>query len=480
MKSRTLIILASIVIIAIIVTQIFKGKTENAPEEKPAYEVETIMTSALTKEIVLQKSALMKAGTQANITAQSSGRIGGIYVRAGERVIAGQILAEIDDTYGTTNNARDEATIALETSRLSLASTTLSLDQSVASTKIAYEKAKKDNDAAKLSTTADLETGKSKAQLDYENFITTQEKTISSFETNYKNQLETFQIFITNVVESLDTLIGITEKNKELNDKYVYLLGARKPETLDISREKIIALFPYLNWAPTDKDDVLIRIQKLKNVYESINIALSATENVLLESLVDVSVFSETTRATQRAMIDTYQAQYSINVSSLSGMYNSVQTFFATYEKERLSREKTIQTTEENSLDTLQLAKNAYETAQKTREVTLKQLSQNIAAASVRLRNAQGNVNRLTITAPVSGVVGKVQVDEGEEVSAGRAIIDIASDDAECDITVDSATLAQFEVGTDVRVNYRGESLPGKIASISPIADKGLNFSVKI
>lgn len=139
-----------------------------------------------------------------------------------------------------------------------------------------------------------------------------------------------------------------------------------------------------------------------------------------------------------------------------------------------------MKTAEENSRDTLELAKNSYETAEKTRDVTLKQLNQNISAAAVRLRNAQGNVNRLTITAPVSGVVGKVQVDEGEEVTNGRAIIDIASDDAECDITVDSATLAQLEVGTEVRVSYRGESLPGKIISISPIADRGLNFSVKI
>jgi multidrug efflux pump subunit AcrA (membrane-fusion protein) len=105
MNSRTLLILGGIVLVAIIVTNIFTGNKNAALEENPAYEVETVMAGALTKEIMLQKSALMKAGTQANITAQASGRIGGIYVRAGERVIAGQILAEIDDTYGTTNNA---------------------------------------------------------------------------------------------------------------------------------------------------------------------------------------------------------------------------------------------------------------------------------------------------------------------------------------------------------------------------------------
>ncbi len=56
----------------------------------------------------------------------------------------------------------------------------------------------------------------------------------------------------------------------------------------------------------------------------------------------------------------------------------------------------------------------------------------------------------------------------------------MASHDAEGEITVDSATLEHIDVGMDVSVNYRGETLPGKIATITPIADKGLNFSVKI
>lgn len=207
MNSRTLMILGGIVLVAIIVTNIFTGNKDAALEENPAYEVETVMAGALTKEIMLQKSALMKAGTQANITAQASGRIGGIYVRAGERVIAGQILAEIDDTYGTTNNARDEAAIALETAKLSLASTTLSLNQSVASAKIAYEKAQKDYEAAKLSGTTDPTTGKSKAQLDYENFITTQEKTLAGYETTYQSQLQSFQSFLANVIDTTDSLL---------------------------------------------------------------------------------------------------------------------------------------------------------------------------------------------------------------------------------------------------------------------------------
>lgn len=217
-------ILGGIVLVAIIVTNIFTGNKDTAPEENSFYEVETVMAGALTKEIMLQKSALMKAGTQANITAQASGRIGGIYVRAGERVIAGQILAEIDDTYGTTNNARDEAAIALETAKLSLASTTLSLNQSVASAKIAYEKAQKDYEAAKISATTDPTTGKSKAQLDYENFITTQEKTLAGYETTYQSQLQSFQSFLANVIDTTDTLLGVSDAKRNSNDLFDTLL----------------------------------------------------------------------------------------------------------------------------------------------------------------------------------------------------------------------------------------------------------------
>lgn len=43
MNSRTLLILGGIVLIAIIVTNIFKGDKDILAEEKPAYEVETVM-----------------------------------------------------------------------------------------------------------------------------------------------------------------------------------------------------------------------------------------------------------------------------------------------------------------------------------------------------------------------------------------------------------------------------------------------------
>jgi multidrug resistance efflux pump len=286
-------------------------------------------------------------------------------VRAGERVIAGQILAEIDDTYGTTNNARDEAAIALETAKLSLASTTLSLNQSVASAKIAYEKAQKDYEAAKLSGTTDPTTGKSKAQLDYENFITTQEKTLAGYETTYQSQLQSFQSFLANVIDTGDNLLGVSDSKQSSNDSFETFLSARDSQKKIIAEQALVKLLPYKTWSPNSSLSLIERVTELQRVYLIANEFLASVETVLINSVADSTFFTPTTLATYRSTIDGYQTQYSSISTGLVTYLNAAQTFLATYEKDRLSREKTVKTAEENSRDTLELAKNSYETAEK-------------------------------------------------------------------------------------------------------------------
>ncbi len=57
-------------------------------------------------------------------------------------------------------------------------------------------------------------------------------------------------------------------------------------------------------------------------------------------------------------------------------------------------------------------------------------------------------------------------------MTPGRRILEIASKDAECTITIESTMLNQLQVGTQVSVNYRGEVLRGSVASISPVANQ--------
>ncbi|MCB9807175.1 hypothetical protein H6768_04815 [Candidatus Peribacteria bacterium] len=67
---------------------------------------------------------------------------------------------------------------------------------------------------------------------------------------------------------------------------------------------------------------------------------------------------------------------------------NTAQSFLATYEKERLSREQSVQTTAENSRNSLELAKKTFETAKQALAIGQAQAEQSISTAALRLQNA--------------------------------------------------------------------------------------------
>ncbi len=99
-------------------------------------------------------------------------------------------------------------------------------------------------------------------------------------------------------------------------------------------------LMPYKTWTP-DPDLMLIeRVTELQRVYLIAIDVLTGLENVLINSVTDSTRFTPTTLATYRSTIDAYQTQYSSISSGLVTFLNAAQTFLATYEKERLSREK--------------------------------------------------------------------------------------------------------------------------------------------
>ncbi len=139
--------------------------------------------------------------------------MGLISVNSGDAVLAGETIAQIQDTYGTANNGVREASIGVKTAQLSQENSLASLDQAVESARIAYEKAQKDYDAAVLKPSKDS-TSISKAKLDLENYITAQEKTLQGYETSYSNQLQIFQSFLANVIDTADTIIGVTDAKK--------------------------------------------------------------------------------------------------------------------------------------------------------------------------------------------------------------------------------------------------------------------------
>lgn len=333
--------------------------------------------------------------------------------------------------------------------------TLVSLGQAVASTKIALDKAQKDYDAAQLNAKETLDQAErnaaalqagtpttpntvvSKAQLDLNNYIASQQKQLDAFEASYANQLQAFQSFLANVIDMTDMLLGVSDQKKNLNDSYEYLLSATDTQQKTKADALLLQLLVYKKWSPNPSGTLVERVNELQKVQGITSDLLSAVKVVLINSVSDATVFSPSTLAANRATVDAYQTQYNALSAGLVNFLNTAQTFLATYQNERISREQAVKIAADNALNTLaqtkisvdnslraasaglELAKNAYEAAQKAQNIGASQVDQSIGLASIRLDDAQGNAARLTVKAPFSGVVIAKNVEIGSLVSPG-------------------------------------------------------------
>lgn len=183
--------------------------------------------------------------------------------------------------------------------------------------------------------------------------------------------------------------MGISEKNQNVNDSYEHLLGALNSQTRVDADNALRALISYKNWSPDPTLPLLDRVAEMQKVYMKVNTLLAAVENMLINSVPDETVFPNVTLVSQRSLIDSYQTQYTSLSSSIVSYLNTVQSFLAIYQKERLSRERGVQIAAANSQSSLDLAKKAYETAQKALDIGIAQSGTSLESAQLRLRNAQ-------------------------------------------------------------------------------------------
>lgn len=467
MKSRTIITIGGVILALIIVRNILTGKEAPAPVESSrtpkVVETQVIGLGDFSEQIsVIGRVAPVR---QTTISTQATGFIGSVPVEAGDRVVAGQLLATIADSYGLSGYALEEAEIGVASAGLTRDNTIVSLEQSLESARINLERAQKDYDSTRLSE--DGETV-SRAELDLQNYITTQEKTLAGYEITYQNQLQNFQSLIANVIDTSDTLVWVSEKNKDKNNAYEIFLGALDSEQKTETEMSIQRLLPYRTWAPDPTKSLTERVQEMQRVYLIVNEVLTNVENMLINTITDSTRFTPTDLATYRSTIDWYQTQYSSVSGGLVSYLNTAQSFLATYEKERLSREQWVAITAENNRNALELAQKAYEAAKKARDIGVAQAEQSVNSASIRLLNASGNAAKLSVTAPFSGVIIAREAEVGNLASPGANLFTLG-DTSELIVTVDISVEQQkyLTLGEDIPLYFKGKNIMGKLSSLS-------------
>lgn len=108
-----------------------------------------------------------------------------------------------------------------------------------------------------------------------------------------------------------------------------------------------------------------------------------------------------------------------------------------------------------------------------------------VSIAETNLKNAENQLAKCTITAPIGGMIGDVAITEGQMVSNGMkvAVITDASQ-FEVQLNVSESDISYIQQGNPVQVSIksaREEAFDGVVSSIAAVTDAGsAGYSVKV
>ncbi|PID87703.1 hypothetical protein CSB07_00065 [Candidatus Gracilibacteria bacterium] len=508
---------------------------------KQDFFIKTKKLSEFGGEYEIKKNGKINSTQNIVLSSNSAGRINQVLVREGTNVKAGQLLASLEDNIGNYGINLSRAQNSLERARINYSSSELNLDKAVSDAELNLKRLKDNLVSLKLDKEealkqvaiqledSDYETSNSKSslelqklnnaieklELDYSTKGISDKETIIGFRESLKKDYNSLLLTINDVIEFSDNILGITKENKDKNDKFEDFLGAKDEKQRKLSENNLRDLINYKNKdfiidLESDSEEVFLNnIDIIESGYEKTRELLNNLEKTLNNSVESFGTLGASEISSFISSINMFQSTLQGNYSGFVIFSNNSKSFIRTYlltqdsllkqiellKKDKdillkslssgnLSAEISYQKTLINYNDKIttlesqiEMAQRTLENAKKTKSITLRSLNNVINEAQIGLRSAQKEYSKLSILSPISGVVGEVLVDVGEEVGVGRQLFSVLNNNIpEVKVSFDKEELKNLSLGDKAYANIDGKSLTGTLVSLSSIADKNLKY----
>lgn len=570
---RVVIVVALIVVSALTYTAYVRFFVQKNGQDLPykAYEV----ASGSVQETISGDGKALYRGYY-SLGFPIAGKIASIYKKDGERVKKGESLALLDDSYARID--LEKANIALENARANLVAKQATapstedvrvaeeqLRQAIITLENTRRQADSDALTAKKSTEtalvslrsaeSDLEANRADAKTSLQNSL----NSVTLAETELKNAetdlvrvfvdgsgslrdlrekgflaIDTLSQILGKDLYDVDSLLGVTNVNRNKNDAYESYLGAKdlggkiRAESVFQSTQSAFDTF-LADWNRIHSNppyvEVVSRMGALYNISGLVSDTLTETLAVLKNS-IPASNFPQTS-------IDAFVTQFDSELSALktqNDVFITARQAIVTKETNLASEEQSRQDAIRVLRSRLDLAKSALEKTKSNAELLLKasqaklDLAQkqvesseiqytamvrhgkdSIASASnqvdiarasvdvkkkritpkelapyeVAIRTAQNAVEEAkkrlqntVLRSPADGIITKVDMLAGEEVSAGKPFISLVdSTHPYIESNMEEIDVAKVRVGQPVNITFdalEGVSLTGSVTFISP------------
>jgi len=528
-----------------------ESPTGDVPEAKVDFFVETKLWSEFLGGSNISKVGQVRSSQDIAVSATTNGRVNQVLVKPWDSVFAWQVIARLTDSFWNLWTAIDRWANSIERAQINYDSQALSLDKQIFDAEVqlsnlerSLETAKKDGEQNLLQAEdafqnsqyewldsvaslqiEQLDNNIAKSRLDYENSLVRDQQTIAWYRVSLKNDASNIRIFLTDIIQFSDELLGVSELNRSFNDDFEFFLWAKDTTQRSISRNTLIEMIGF------KEGDEFLRIEQLiasgdmteQEIIESIDFISAGydlAEDLLnnIEITVNNSLRSVWTLWDQE--INTFLAEINGFQSQLQSFYGGftsfsiqVKSFLATYQNQQASLLKSIELQEKdrdiqlrnlqsgelgastslerteisiqdtitNLEEQVRVARNNLENAKQNKTLTLRSLSNSISEAQISYSSAAKDLAKLTITSPINGTISEVSIDVGQEVFSNAPLFEIVSDSTpEVEIALSKDELSYVSTWEQVVVEIWDESITGSIYAISEVADASLNYKTTI
>ncbi|MDD3302891.1 MAG: HlyD family efflux transporter periplasmic adaptor subunit [Candidatus Gracilibacteria bacterium] len=324
----------------------------------------------------LQKSGKIQGKNEITLSSQAIGRIGKIYVKEGDKVVAGQTLIVLNDTIANYGINLEKANNTIEKLKINYDSTKVSLNKQIFDSEIALEKLQNNletlkktssidisqaqdnlnsNDYSGMDTKSSLELQKldnniTKSDLDYNNTLTNNKETIENYKNNIKKEYLTQKIFLNDITNFGDKLFNITGLYKDDAKMIEDYLGAKNQGLKSETIQELKTLYTIkenklknLSFDNLSDNDILNYINLIDTTYNQIDTFLTSLEKTLNNSIISVGQLNQTQVDSYITIVNTYESQLTVNNSSFTSFKNSATSFINTYKNNESSLQKQLE-----------------------------------------------------------------------------------------------------------------------------------------
>lgn len=489
------------VIAVVMVVMAFLGYTQIKKGKETSYVTAEAKRGTVIQDVFATGSII--PAKELDLSFDVQGKVEGVYVKVGDAVTNGQLLAVLDDDDGQMQVLESQA--ALDIAKAQLAQVEVGTQsEDIAVSETTLTNAEKDLEQIKITSAEDVASAfqsVTSAQVTYDNAVKNLadvgKEAVSDLQDDYDDALNDLDEIYLDLFDGMDEIKDILEDDTFTGFCiYDSQLKVEIDESKDFADNALLVLKNELAFV------------KASSTNENINSSLDIfKDNIVivknaLDLMFDGLAESDTSATFTQTSLNTYKTNINADVSNANSAVSTINTNIQTVKNTKLNNEITINTAQ-RSVDTAQAsltsadqalvtaeatagsqvidAENAVELAEK--QLLLKQAeaqSYEVELAQAQVRQAEAilakSYNALEKTklySPIAGRITEVNKEVGENIINGEVAVNlisesefqVESDVSESDITkitLDDEVMTTFDAfGPD-------EFWTGKVIKIDP------------